>query len=160
MTRPVRASRRGAAAVEAAVVYPVLVLLLFGLIVGGLGVFRYQQVALLAREGSRAASVRGSQWQKDTGQPSPTQQQLGDQVKALASGMDPAVMAVQVDWVEMTTGTVTPWDGASKKTTSQTVSGSPVANHVRVTVTYQWMPELFLAGPLTFKSVSEVPLTY
>jgi hypothetical protein len=60
----------------------------------------------------------------------------------------------------MTAGTVTPWDSASKMTTSQTVTGAPVANHVRVTVTYQWMPELFLAGPLTFKSVSEVPQTY
>jgi Flp pilus assembly protein TadG len=160
MTRPGRASRRGAAAVEAAVVYPVLMLLLFGLIVGGLGVFRYQQVALLAREGARAASVRGSRWEKETAQPSPTQRQLSDQVKALAAGMDPALLTVQVDWVDVAGGTVTPWDSASKKTTSPAANGDPVANHVRVTVTYQWVPELFLAGPLTFRSVSEVPQTY
>src|SRR5262249_51200768 len=113
MTRPGRTGRRGATVVEAAHVYPVLVLLVFGLVVGGLGVFRYQQVAMLAREGSRAASVRGSQWQQETNQPSPTQQQLGDQVKALATGMNTTALTVQVDWVEMTSGNVTPWDNAS-----------------------------------------------
>jgi Flp pilus assembly protein TadG len=160
MTRPGRASRRGATAVEAAIVYPVLVLLLFGLIVGGLGVFRYQQVALLAHEGARAASVRGSQWAKETNQTSPTQQQLSDQLKTIAAGMDPTQLTVQVDWVDMASGTVVAWDSSSKKTTSLTTTGDPVANHVRVTVTYQWVPELFLAGPLTFKSVSEVPQTF
>ena len=51
--------RRGAAAVEFAAVAPVLILLLFGTVVGGLGIFRYHQVATLAREAARYASVRG-----------------------------------------------------------------------------------------------------
>ena len=53
--RPVR---RGAAVVEMAVVAPLVVLFLFGLIVTGLGVFRYNQTAYLAREAARYASVR------------------------------------------------------------------------------------------------------
>ena len=40
--------RRAATTVEAAFVYPVMFFLLFGLIVGGLGVFRYQTVACQA----------------------------------------------------------------------------------------------------------------
>ena len=46
--------RRGVSAVEAAVVYPITMLLLLGTVVLGLGVFRYQQIQSLAmREGSR-----------------------------------------------------------------------------------------------------------
>ena len=47
MTRRYR--RRGAVAVEAAVVYPVLFLLLLGVIVGGMGVFRYQMANVLSK---------------------------------------------------------------------------------------------------------------
>ena len=39
-------------AVEAAVVYPLTIFLLIGTVVLGLGVFRYQQVQCLAREGA------------------------------------------------------------------------------------------------------------
>ena len=42
--------RHGTHALECAVVFPVVFLLLFGLLIGALGVFRYQQVASLARE--------------------------------------------------------------------------------------------------------------
>src|SRR5438034_8528655 len=57
-----RPRRRGTTAVEAAIVYPVVLLLTLGLAIVGLGVFRYQQVAALAREGARYASVHGGQW--------------------------------------------------------------------------------------------------
>jgi Flp pilus assembly protein TadG len=51
--------RRGLSAVEAAVVFPVAILLLVGGAALGIGVFRYEQVQSLAREGARFASVRG-----------------------------------------------------------------------------------------------------
>src|SRR5262245_37729382 len=57
--------RRGAVLVESAVVFPVFMILLLGLIVGGMGIFRYQQVAWLAREGARYASVRGADYKKE-----------------------------------------------------------------------------------------------
>ena len=50
------------------------------LIVGGLGVFHYQQTACLAQEAARWASVRGGDYQKDTDQASPTTQQILQQV--------------------------------------------------------------------------------
>src|SRR5213593_2814721 len=43
--------RRGASVLEFAIVAPVTFMLILGLIIGGLGVFRYQEVAQLAREG-------------------------------------------------------------------------------------------------------------
>src|SRR6266404_7733612 len=60
-----RAARPGATVVEFAVVAPVTFLLILGLIVGGLGVFRYQEVAHLAREATRYASTHGGQYQLD-----------------------------------------------------------------------------------------------
>ncbi len=59
--------QRGVSAVEAAVVYPVTLLLLIGTMVVGLGNFRYQQLQSLAREGARYASVRGPNYAAATG---------------------------------------------------------------------------------------------
>ena len=36
--------------------------------------------------------------------------------------------------------------------------GVKETNRVRATVTYQWFPDLLLAGPYTMKAVSEVPM--
>src|SRR5262245_36171193 len=60
-------SCRGATVVECAVVYPVTFLLLLGLVIGALGIFRYQEVASLARAGARYASTHGAAYRKDSG---------------------------------------------------------------------------------------------
>ena len=52
---------------ECAIVLPVTFFLLFSLFVGALGIFRYQEVATLAREGARYASTHGYQYRKDAG---------------------------------------------------------------------------------------------
>ena len=58
----IRATRRpGVTIIEGAIVYPVLLTLMLILIVGAMGIFRYQQVASLARQGARYASVHGYQ---------------------------------------------------------------------------------------------------
>src|SRR5262249_15859062 len=57
-----RQPRRGVSHVERAIIYPLTLLLLPGILIGGLGIFRYQQVASLAREGARYASVRGAKY--------------------------------------------------------------------------------------------------
>jgi hypothetical protein len=54
-------ARAAVTAVECAIVLPVTFFLLFALVVGGMGVFRYQEVATLAREGARYASTHGHQ---------------------------------------------------------------------------------------------------
>src|SRR5262249_61481133 len=104
--------RRGAALVEAAIVYPVLWLLLIGMIVGGLGVFRYNQVASLAREGSRYASVRGAQYATETGQPAATDGPTGTistYVKDKAAGLDTESLTVTTTW--NTSNGLTPTSG-------------------------------------------------
>jgi Flp pilus assembly protein TadG len=147
-------------ALEAAVAYPVLFVLLLGVVIGGLGVFRYQQVACQAREAARWAAVRGASYQKDTGTASPTQEQIRQTaVVPLAAGMDPANLVVTVEWVDQATGTVYPWDTAARRPTSITASGAVVTNTVRVTVTYRWLPAGVAGKTVNLVSVSELPMS-
>jgi Flp pilus assembly protein TadG len=145
--------------VEAAVVYPIMLLLLLGLIVVGMGVFHHQQVAWQAREASRFASVRGWTWEKDTDQPSPTKNEiLRNVMHPLAFTMDRAKLNLQVSWVNQATGEAVDWDSAPRTRFSVTKTNEYVVNTVRVTVTYEWMPELFLVGPIYLVSTSEFPM--
>jgi Flp pilus assembly protein TadG len=124
--------------VEFAVVSPLLFLLVIGLIVGGLGVFRYQEVAWLAREGARYASVRGSRYEIATGQPAATPSDIHQNViLARSVGLDPARLSSSVTW--------TP-DNRQNST-------------VCVTVTYQWVPEAFLGG-ITLSSTSKLQMSF
>src|SRR5262245_51612057 len=161
MTQRVQAKRTGALAVEAAIVYSVLFVLLFGLIAGGIGIFRYQQVACMAREGARWASVHGSDWQANTQHAASTADdilQLG--MLPLAARMDPALLSVQVQFVDRSANTNSDWDRVSHPPTSLDAANNMVTNRVRVTVTYQWMPGALLVGPLYLKSTSEMSMSY
>jgi Flp pilus assembly protein TadG len=147
--------------VEAAFVYPLLFLLLFGLIVGGMGIYRYQMVACMAREAARYAAVRGSDWQLTTNQPSPTQAQIAQTVVApLAVAMDTTQLSTTVQLIDGVSGTATSWDSSNKATISLNANGQPVANRVQVTITYNWYPELLLGGPIALQSVSETPMSF
>lgn len=59
--------RSGTTLVESAFVYPLLFFIFLSMIIGGIGVFRYQEMAALAREASRYASTHGAQYRKDAG---------------------------------------------------------------------------------------------
>jgi Flp pilus assembly protein TadG len=161
MTHRCRATRRRAALlVEGAVVFPVLLFLLLGLILGGMGVFRYQQVACLAREAARWAAVRGGDYQKENHTASPTQSQITQQaVLPLAVEMDTTQLNVTAEWVDNGANTVTAWDSASHAVKTLNSSGEYVSSSVRVTVTYQWSPG-WLVGTVTLTSVSQMPMSY
>jgi Flp pilus assembly protein TadG len=156
-----RPGRPGVTTVEGAVVFSVLFLCLFALVIGGLGVFRYFEVDFLARESARYLSVRGKNYATDTKNASPTELQTYNQVVLpLAAGMNPKMLTVQMDWIDRRTDTATDWDSSTKSVISYTSSGAPVTNHVRVTVSYMWFPEAYLAGPYYLRSVTEVPMSY
>jgi Flp pilus assembly protein TadG len=153
--------RRALVTVEAAVVYPLLFLLLFGLIVGGICVFRYQQMVLLSREAARYASVHGSSSQKETNQPPPTVAQITQQViLPLSAGMEPDQLTVQIQWISPATNKIVDWDSSSKAPTSLDTAGNPVANHVKVTVRYVWDAGILFSAPLTLQSVCEIPMSF
>lgn len=152
--------RRAALAVETAVVLPVMLFLLLMLFIGGIGVFRYQQVACLAREGARWTSVRGGSWQIDTDGTCPTQDDiLQNAVLPLAVGMDPSKVTIQVELIDGITGTATSWDNSRKNPMSLTNLSQGVTNRVRVTVNYEWAPGVLIPGSIAMASVSEIPMS-
>jgi Flp pilus assembly protein TadG len=130
--------RRGAVILECAIVYPITFLLILGLIIGGMGVFRYQEVAFLAREGSRYASVHGGQYAADLGKTAATAKDVYDQA------ILPKVVALDVSQL---TYTVT-WSPDNEP-------GSTVS----VKVSYKWVPEAFLPT-LNLSSTSTTVMAY
>lgn len=156
-----RHRRRAAVTAEAALVLIVLVVVMLGTMVCGVGVFRHQQVACMAAEAARYASVHGGDYVKDTPRAAPTRQQIvAAAVTPKAAGMEPGAVAVAVEWVDKgANGQVIDWDSASKDVRSVTVGGEYVTNTVRVTVTYHWAPGVFF-GPTTLTAVCELPMAY
>ena len=98
-TRFRRDRRRGALLVEAAFVYPVVVMLTLVTVVGGLGVFRYNQISFLAREGARWASVRGPRYQSEQGKSTPTAADvMAGAVTPKVAALDPNQLTPTLTW--------------------------------------------------------------
>ncbi len=151
MTRSTPSSaRRAAVTLESFFVLPVLFFLLVAIVVGGYGVFRYQEVALLAREGSRWASVHGGQYAADTGNKAATEQDVyNNAVLPFAANLDTTKLKCLVTWNQSNM----PVSAGSNYEQAQ-------GNTVTVTVTYQWFPEWYIVGPITLTSTSTVAMQY
>ncbi|MCI0358784.1 MAG: pilus assembly protein [Planctomycetaceae bacterium] len=142
--------RRGVTTVEFAIVCPIAFFLIFATIVGGLGVFRYQQVAGLAREGARWASVHGGLYEQETGNPAATPADVYNQaILPRATALDPNHITYSVTWDQNNFPLWVDEDVAH-----------PTGNTVTVTVNYEWFPEMYLIGPYTLTSTSEVQMYY
>ncbi len=144
--------RSGATLVESAIVYPLLFLVLLGTVILVLGVFRYMEVAALAREGCRWASVHGSQYAKDTGKPAATTSAdvYNNVIVPQAVGLNLSKLTCTVSWNPNTN---------DYHTILLENDVFPVTNTVRVTITYQWVPEAFFF-PITFSSTAESIMSY
>jgi Flp pilus assembly protein TadG len=143
-------NRRGATAVEFAVIGPVAFFLLIALIVGGMGIFRYQELASVAREASRWASVHGYQYQLDTGNPAAKDVDVYNNVIAPnAVGFDLTQLSYSVTWST---------DNRPYNTVIVNNQWVQVRNTVTVQLTYQWIPEMYLGG-YTLTATSTVPMT-
>jgi len=146
-----RAPRRCAAvSVETAVILPLTFFLVLALYIGANGIFRYQEVATLAREGARYGSTHGYQARKDAGLPAGTADDwsrdiYNNGVTPFIANLDPAGLSCQCAWPDVVNQPGKPdnWPGSK----------------VEVTVTYQWFPELILIGPITLTSTSSMPIT-
>ena len=142
--------RRGTSAIEFAITCPIVFFLVFATIVGGLGVFRYQQVAAAAREGARWASVHGTDYADDTGNDAATPADI------FANAILPASVTLEPSQL---TYSVT-WNKSNIPLEVTTDFEKPTGNTVTVTVTYQWIPEMYLAGPITLSSTSTAQMIY
>jgi len=132
--------RRGVAQVlETAIVLPVVMMLTLGTFSTAMGVYYYQLVATLAREGARWASVHGPTYQAEHTANAPTSQDVyNNAILPMAVGLNLNNLTYAVNW----------------NTTN------PPYNSVSVTVTYQWTPDLYITGPLNLTSTSVMPITY
>jgi Flp pilus assembly protein TadG len=156
--------RRGATTVETAIVIPVVLMFTVGMCIMGLGIYRYEQMATLAREGARYASVHGSQYAADTGNAAAASTDVyNNAIKPLASGLNPSKLTYQVQWGTEVTGSWvwTSWDSSSKAPISANPNNNqaPLYNAVQVTVTYQWTPEAYVSGPINLSSTSIMPMS-
>ncbi len=125
--------RRGVTAAECGIVYSITLLMIMGAVIEGLGVYRYEQISYLAREGARWAAVHGPTYQQEQNASAPTSQDvLSNAVLPKAVGLD-----------------------TSQLTCALTMTASTVS----VTVTYGWVPE-GLFSPITFTSTSVMPISY
>jgi Flp pilus assembly protein TadG len=131
--------REGVTVVECAVIFPIVFLLLAGTVIGGIGVFRYQEVAALAREGARFASVRGARYEFDSGKPMATPEDVFNQaILPKAVALDKDRLTYEVTW----------------NPTDKRQGGT-----VTVRVNYDWIPEAFLGG-IQLSSSSTMWMSY
>jgi Flp pilus assembly protein TadG len=143
--------RAGVTVVESAVVYPAVFLLVVGLLVGSWGVFRYQELASLARRATRYASVHGTQYELDTRNKAATPEDIyNNAIAPYAIGFDTSRLTYSVTWNQ---------DNAPVHMTNVNGSVTAVRNTVTVTVNYRWLPEAFL-GEIQFSSTSVMPMSY
>jgi Flp pilus assembly protein TadG len=139
---PSRPTRSGATLVEFAIVLSVVLVLTLGVVVLGLGVFRYQQMALLAREGARWASVHGGQYSQEQGKSYTTSTNVyTNAIQPMTVGLDPTKLNSSVTWS----------DPANKESPGTTVT---------VTVSYAWVPEFYLLPSITLSSTSVATISY
>lgn len=143
--------RRGTTMLEFGIVFPVVFLLLLGLVIGASGMFRYQETAHLARLAARYAAVHGTQWAKDTGNTAPTPVDIYKNVVAPNT--------VMLDQSRITFSMS--YNTSNSPTHDIIVNNQVVAvtNTVTVTVSYLWIPEFFL-GSVTISSTSVMPMSY
>jgi Flp pilus assembly protein TadG len=137
MLRPTR-RRRATTAVECAFVFPFTFLMIFGLLIGGMGVFRYQEVANLAREGARYAIVHGIKYQGATGKAAATPTTIyNNAILPKVVSLDTSQLTYTVSW------------------NTDNRPGSTVT----VRVNYHWIPEALLGG-MDLTSTSTMTMCY
>jgi Flp pilus assembly protein TadG len=140
--RRARTSRRGTAVVEAAVVFPTTLLLLIGTLILGLGVYQYQQLQSLAREGARYAAVHGPTYASEQNSSYATSTTVLAAIDSLASagGIQTSDLTCAVTW-------------------SPNPPTSSPPSTVTVQLTYVWVPEGYF-GSSTWTVSSTMPVTY
>jgi hypothetical protein len=172
---------------ESAIVYPALFILFLGLVVGGLAIFRYQEMASLARMGARYASTHGGNYRKDAGEPIGTPG-TGTATTQDVTTTNAAGTSTTTTWYWYTvdptqaSGTDTTWAGdiydtairqaviglnpsnltvkvGWPKVTNLSKADNWCGSQVKVQVSYNWVPEIWIAGPVNLTSTSLMPIT-
>src|SRR5262245_43075004 len=91
--------RRGTTSIEFAITCPIAFFLIFAIITGGMGVYRYQQVAAAAREGARWASVHGTDYAQELNKPAATPEDIyNNAILPAVTAIDISNLTYSVTW--------------------------------------------------------------
>jgi Flp pilus assembly protein TadG len=135
-----------------AIAVPVFLAIVFGLLIGAMGVFRYQQVATLAREAARWASVHGGMYAKETGNKAATASDVyQNAIVPRLVGLDPSNLTYSVTWNTDNYPYHVVVDGSGNI--------NKVGNNVTVAVSFNWT-SLAYFGAVTLTSRSVFPMSY
>jgi Flp pilus assembly protein TadG len=137
MRIPNRPNRRGVAVVEAAIVLPIVIFMLLAIVLGASLVFTQQEVATLAREGTRYASVRGTDYALFTGNSPATADDVYN------NGILPRMMTLDQSRVSYSVS----WDTDNRP-----------GNTVIVTLNYTWSAPIL--GDVSLSSTSKATVAY
>jgi hypothetical protein len=176
--------RRGASVVEASIAGPVAMLMVLAIVIGAIGIFNYQQIAFVARETARFASVHGAQYAKNNADaitagtlPNVDAAYLISYAKSRAAMSDSSQLQISIQMTVLKPGAISAtdtitvdWDDTDNNQSrspysawtdsSQTPSANvQVDNVVLVTVTYTWNAGLFV-GPVTLTSTAVMQVSY
>lgn len=133
--------RRGAHVVECAIVYPVVMLLLIGIMVFAWEVFRYQQLAWLAREGARYASVRGWDYSQDTTANESTSRKafnINGYSAVSTTDVETYLKSLAEPYLANKISVATTWNTTNATYQETSDNGQARVNTVSVQVTYTW----------------------
>lgn len=135
--RSTSGKRSGAVVVESAIVLPVALMVVLAIVSGALAVFTYQQVASLAREGARSASVHGTEYAESQGTTAWTKDDVyTNAIVPYLVNIDTTKLTYDVTW------------SPDKKPGS----------YVTVTLTYQMDVPIY--GTMTFQSTASQVMTW
>lgn len=127
-----RSRRHGTASVELALVAPILVFMMMGIVELGLMFSSYMQIRTVAREGARAVSVGAEPVTAE------------DKMDAVAGSLNTAAMTTTLDYrVYLGSGT---WGAWTTLGTDGENNTAPGGSHVRATISYEHrlvMPSMF-----------------
>jgi Flp pilus assembly protein TadG len=147
-----RTSRPGTTLVESAMIYPFILIMLFGLLILPLGVFRYQEMSSLARRAARFAMVHGTQWARDTGNPASTPTDIYN------AAIAPYLVILNSANLNYSVSYNQSNDPGSSVIVNNDVKLQ--TNTVTVTVTYDWLPEALFGSSVRLSSTSVMPMSY
>jgi Flp pilus assembly protein TadG len=143
--------RRGASMVEAAIVTPIFLLIIFGMFIWGLRIFYYQQVARVARDASRWASVHGTVYAQTTSNTAATASAVyTNAIVPNATGLNLSNLTYSVTWNTS--------NSPYHQTTASGVTTN-VANTVTVTINYSYT-SIYAFGGLTVTSTSTTVMSF
>lgn len=140
--RSLRTHSHGLASVELALVAPVLLLLLFGVIELGALISDYVVLNAAARAGARSAAV---------GWPTTVVEQ---RIASVASSLNPQWLTVSIQWRKLENGAWTAWTGLGNVNDgSGLVNDAPQGAEIRVALSYRHE----LLAPGIFGALADAP---